>query len=78
MWVKVFRAGSRGLCAVQPLFRTNVSRRDRPEEMFSTLSWVPWMPKYGTGWVPPLQPLSWAPESTATARTTVGRAQATA
>ena len=62
MWVRLPCAGSGGFCAVQPLFLTNVSRSDRPLEMFSTLSWMPWMPKYPMGCVPPLQPLRLAPE----------------
>ncbi len=44
-WVRLPLAGSGGLCAVQPLARTNVSRSDRPREMSRTLSWVPWMPR---------------------------------
>ena len=45
MCVRLPCAGSGGFWAVQPLFRTNVSRNDRPLEMFRTLSWMPWMPK---------------------------------
>jgi hypothetical protein len=45
MCVRLPCLGSGGLCAVHPLARTNVSRIDRPLEMFRTLSCVPWMPK---------------------------------
>ena len=56
------RPGSGGFCGVQPLFRTNVSRSDRPAEMLSTGSPMPWSPMYAIGWVPPLHPLSFPPE----------------
>lgn len=49
MWVRLPEAGSRGLCAVQPLLRTNVSGNDRPEEMLSTESVMPCRPKYAMG-----------------------------
>jgi hypothetical protein len=78
MCVRLPTAGSRGLCAAQPLLRTNVSRNERPAEMLRTLSEMPWMPKYAIGWVPPLQPLICAPEKAATARNTVARAHAIA
>ncbi len=71
-------AGSGGFWAVQPLFLTNRSRSDRPAAMFSTGSRSPCSPMYAIGWVPPLHPLSWPPEQTATARKTVARAQAIA
>ncbi|WP_281898962.1 hypothetical protein [Phytohabitans aurantiacus] len=47
---------------MQPLFLTNLSRRERPAEMLSTPSAMPWAPKYAIGWVPPLHPLICAPE----------------
>jgi hypothetical protein len=67
---------SGGFCAVQPLLRTNLSRSARPCAMPSTVSPRPCNPMYATGSVPPLHPLSCAPEKTATARKTVGREQA--
>jgi hypothetical protein len=45
MWVPLPCAGSGGFCAAQPFARTKESRIERPEEMFRTLSRVPWMPK---------------------------------
>ncbi len=71
-------AGSGGFWAVQPLFLTNRSRRDRPPEMLSTPSLMPWMPMYAMGWLPPLHPLSTPPDWTATARNTFARAHAIA
>ncbi|SCE78226.1 hypothetical protein GA0070558_106135 [Micromonospora haikouensis] len=55
-------AGSGGFCGVQPLFLTNLSRSERPVEMGMVPSRSPWMPMYAMGWVPPLHPLSSAPE----------------
>ena len=78
MCVRLFCDGSRGLWAVQPLLRTNVSRSDRPMEMLRTVSPMPCMPRYAMGWVPPLHPLSCAPPNTATARKTLARVQARA
>lgn len=49
MCVRLPDDGSGGLCAVQPLFRTNVSRSARPEEMGRTLSLMPWSPMYAMG-----------------------------
>jgi hypothetical protein len=62
MCVRLPCLGSGGLCAVQPLFLTNVSRIVRPPAMERTLSLSPWIPRYAMGWVPPPHPLSCPPE----------------
>ncbi len=37
MWVRLPALGSGGFCAAQPLFRTNLSRSDRPLGMLSLI-----------------------------------------
>lgn len=61
---------------MQPLFCTNLSRRERPPEMPRTESRNPWMPRNAMGLVPPAQLERRPPERTATARKTLGREQA--
>ncbi|WP_307868742.1 hypothetical protein [Umezawaea beigongshangensis] len=43
--VRLPAAGSRGVVGVQPLLRTNLSRRDRPWAIESTESLMPWIPR---------------------------------